>query len=342
MQSPSLTQEITARANLGFGDSFTTAQLLALSSTESNRLRFAFCSDCFTSGATTGQLVGDLCLWIGNRWVTYSDRVGLWADPNWPQWALEIARSGVLVHGPFLSAIGDAPFANFSSGLTSYTSGSGASLFVPNTDGPRVLRYHSTPGTTSTGSFRGLCVFGFSNSTAAPSRKAALVMSYIGIPEATSAVGFDEWHWRLVMQSQLFTASAALQADEIGFVMDDRNSLGQGASGANLRAMVRLNSATTHWVDTGIPATTGQAFLVATWEPTGPAATRGRVRLCSAGDFGSGFTTHVDTTSTAATTVFQPGLVGAKTLGTGSRLTGRRFIRSILYRTTADSGGTIS
>jgi hypothetical protein len=227
-------------------------------------------------------------------------------------------------------------------GFPQYASGTGASNLSPVADGQRLARFSATPGTTSSGVFRGLPTFAYNNTTSDIQRKAAVVLSWFGSSEAVSSPGVDEWHWRVGLQNVQFSATASLQIDDVGFVVDDRNTLGQGASGANLRAMCRLGSTTTHFVDTGISATTGSAFLIVTWEPTGPASTRGRVRLCSAGDFGGAFTTHVDLTSTAAGSILQPVLCGAKTLGTGNRFVSRRWLRFVTLRTSVGSGGIIS
>jgi hypothetical protein len=180
--------------------------------------------------------------------------------------------------------------------------------------------------------------------TTNPVRKMALIMSFQGGSSAVSTAGVDDWHWRVGFQDTVFASTAALQNNDCGFVMDDRNTLGQGATGANFRALCRLNGTTTDWVDTGRAVASVSCFLIASWEPNGPGFREGRVRLVSAGDFGSSPVTHVDRTGSfsGAITQFMPCINGAKTLGTGSRLVSRRFLQCVTLRTSTGSGGIIS
>lgn len=340
-QSATATQKRTARRNIGFSDSFTTAELLALSATESAKLRVAFCSDCLTSGATTTNLVGDICIWAADRWVTLHDRVQPTTD--WLPFALEITRRGDRVSlGPFLTVHGEN--GGTYTQIGGYVSGAGAAIASIASNGAQLLQYNSGPGTTSTGSFKAFPVGSINAWTSAPARKMALVMSWFGLASSVSNVGVDEWHWRVGLQVPVFASTAALQNDDFGFVMDDRNTLGQGASGSNLRAMCRFNATTLDWVDTGVAVTTGSAFLIVTYEPNGPGTRDGRVRLATANDFGATITTHVDRSGTlgAGTSALMPCLNGAKTLGTGSRLVSRRFLQAVTLRTSVSSGGIIS
>lgn len=340
-QSATATQKRTGRYNLGFADSFTTAELLALGATESAKLRVAFCSDCFASGATTANLVGDICLWDADRWVTLHDRVQPTTD--WLSFALEIARRGDgQRNGPFLGVFGE--FGSNVATISGYTTGASSTLFSPASDSVRMASINAGPGTTSTGSFKAIPVFSANALTSAPTRKLAVVMSWFGSASSVSNAGVDNWHWRVGLQVPVFASTAALQNDDFGFVMDDINTLGQGASGSNLRAMCRFNATTLDWVDTGVAVTTGSAFLIVTFEPNGPGARDGRVRLATANDFGATITTHVDRSGTlgAGTNALMPCLNGAKTLGTGSRLVSRRFLQAVTLRTSVGSGGIIS
>lgn len=340
-QSPTSTQKRTARFNLGFADSFTTAELLALSSSNSARLRVAFCSDCLTSGASTGSLVGDICLWDADRWVTLHDRIQPTTD--WLAFALEICRRGDICGlGPFLTVHGDDG-GNYAQ-LGGYTSGSGAAFASTASNSATITQVNAGPGTTSTGSFKAVPLTSVAATTATPTRKVACVMSWFGSTLAVSNAGVDDWHWRVGLQVPVFASTATLQNDDFGFVMDDRNALGQGATGATLRAMCRLNATTLDWVDTGITVTTGLAFLIVTWEPNGPGTRDGRVRVASANDFGATITTHIDRSGTlgSATNSLMPCLNGAKTLGTSTRLASRRFLKAVTLRTSVGSGGIIS
>lgn len=340
-QSATATQKRTARRNIGFSDSFTTAELLALSATESEKLRVAFCSDCFTSGATTANLLGDICIWSGDRWLTFHDKVP--PSTDWLAFSLAVARIGTGTSmGPFMSVHGD--LANNILAIGQYLNGTSAVSSSLAADGERLMNFGSFPGTTSTGSFKGVPVFGVYAGTGVPTRKTALLLNFFGSAAAVSNVGVDEWHWRLTCQTPLYTASASLQNDDFGFVMDDRNTLGQGSTGSNLYAMCRLNGTTTDWVNTGLLAASASAHLIVTWEPTG--SFQGRIRIASAGDFGTPITTHIDRTgslSAGAANRILPCLNGAKTLGTGgTRAVSRRWIKTITLRTSVGSGSVIS
>lgn len=320
---------------------YTTEQILALSPGRSAELLVAYCSDCLTSGATTGNLVGDICLWDADRWVTLHDRVQPTTD--WLPFALEIARRGDgQRQGPFLGVFGE--FGSNVGQISGYTIGASSTLFAPTSDPVRMAAINAGPGTTSTGSFKGVPVFSVNALTTAPTRKLAMVMSWFGAASSVSNAGVDNWHWRVGLQAPAFASTAALQDDDFGFVMDDVNTLGQGATGSNLRAMCRFNATTLDWVDTGVAVTTGSAFLIVTFEPNGPGTRDGRVRLATANDFGATITTHVDRSGTlgAGTNALMPCLNGAKTLGTGSRFVVRRFLQAVTLRTSVGSGGIIS
>ena len=343
-QSATDTQKRTARRNIGFSDSFTTADLLALSATEAAKLRIAYCSDCFSSSPNSAAGTGDMCLWDtgGSRWVTFHDRIAPTTD--WIAYALAIVRRGDGARmGPFLSVHGDGP-QNVAL-LTGYTSGSGAVNVTFSSNSANLVQLTCGPGTTATGSFKAVPVFSINSMvTTNPVRKMALVLNYIGQASAVSNAGVDDWHWRVGFQDPVFASTAALQNNDFGFVMDDRNTLGQGATGANFRALCRLNGTTTDWVDTGLAVASVNCFLIASWEPNGPGSREGRVRLVSAGDFGSSLVTHVDRTGSfsGAITQFMPCINGAKTLGTGAKLVSRRFLQCVTLRTSTASGGVIS
>jgi hypothetical protein len=343
-QSATATQKRTARRNIGFSDSFTTAELLALSSTEAAKLRIAYCSDCLSSSPNSAAGTGDMCLWDtgGSRWITFHDRIA--PETDWVAYALAITRrdDGGRI-GPFVSMHGDSAY-NIQT-LSGYLSGTGAVTTSLAADGGRLFSATVNPGSTATGSARAVPLFAVNAwSTAAPARKLAFVMSYTAQAISLSSAGVDELHWRLTIQVPVFGTSTSLQTDEIAFVMDDRNTLGQGATGSNLRAMCRINGTTLDWVDTGIAVASTSAFLIVAWEPNGPGVREGRARIVSAGDFGTSLTTHVDRLATLSSGVsqLQACVNVAKTLGTGNRSVSRRFMRAVTLRTSTASGGIIS
>jgi hypothetical protein len=343
-QSATDTQKRTARRNIGFSDSFTTADLLALSSTEAAKLRIAYCSDCLSSSPNSAAGTGDMCLWDtgGSRWVTFHDRIAPTAD--WVAYALAITRRGEGARmGPFLSVHGDG--SQNVAMLGGYTAGTGAVITSFSNSPTALVQFLSGPGTTATGSFKTVPVYSINSmATTNPVRKMALIMSCQGNSNAVSTAGVDDWHWRVGFQDPVFNSTAALQNNDFGFVMDDRNTLGQGATGANFRALCRLNGTTTDWVDTGLAVASVACFLIVSWEPNGPGAREGRVRLVSAGDFGSSPVTHVDRTGSfsGAITQFMPCINGAKTLGTNAKFCVRRFLQCVTLRTSTGSGVIIS
>ena len=322
------------------GNRFTVAQLMAMSSGESARMLVAFCSDCITSNETPSALSGDMVYWTGNQWLTSGDRVPPTTD--FLTFALSVARlSPEPRMTPFVSVSGDT--ANPLNALNGFVSGTSASYGGFNNAPTTLLATTASPGTTSTGSFKGFPIYSVQSSFSNPVRSQAVIMSLVPASAALSNVGVDNWHWRLAIQTPAFSSAATLNADDMGFVMDDANTLGLGATGTELYALCRLNSSTLDWVATGInPATTAK-FLIVTWEPTGPGVREGRCRVASADDFGANLTTHVDRSGSFSTGTALLGCInGAKTLGTGSRFFARRFLTAVTLRTSSSSGTVIS
>lgn len=314
---------------------YTTAQLLALSTGASEKQLVAYCTDCYSSEPDSAAGFGDICLWSVNsaRWITFHDRVSPTTD--WLTFALSIARRGdANRQNPFLTVAGDAP--SNTAGLTQYVSGTGATGNSNVADGLRLFSFASTPGTTSTGIVRAIPVY-FINTTSntQPVRSIACVMSWYGAADSVSAAGVNDFHWRVGLQTTQFSATAALQNDDCGFIMDDRNTLGLGASGANLRALVRIAGSTLDYIDTSIAVASGSAFLITTWEWTGPTANQGRMRVASANNFGSTITTYADRNAVLGGTSLQAAIATAKTVGTGSRNVNRNYLKFIASRASA-------
>jgi len=320
---------------------YTTSQLLALSTEASERLLVAYCTDCYSSDANMTTLYGDTVYWNGYNWLTVSDSVP--ATTNWIQYALSKARfttSGEV--RPSASVTGDTgnPLATVNSNV----SGTGASSGGVGVASSGLIQFNAGPGTTSTGTFRATSIVSANATTTAPVRNLAHVMNYVSGATALSNVGVDNWYWKFGMGTPVFSASATLQADEICFVMDDANTLGLGATGTELYALIRLNGTTLDFIPTGINPTTTSKHLIASWVPTGPGAREGTASLSVADDLGALLTTVASRSGSfaGAITAFQTFIAGAKTLGTGSRSISRRWMKAVTYRTGTSNGGVLS
>ena len=126
--------------------------------------------------------------------------------------------------------------------------------------------------------------------------------------------------------------------------MDDANTLGLGATGTEIYALIRLNGTTLDFIPTGINPTTTSKYLIASWVPTGPVAREGTASISVADDLGASLTTIASRSGSisGAISQLQPYLAGAKTLGTGSRFVVRRWMKAIAYRTGTSNGGVLS
>ncbi len=319
---------------------YTTAQLLALSSAESAKVMVARCTDCFASGANTTTLHGDMVYWNGYSWMTVSDSIP--PTTNWIEFALSKCRNSISgQQGPLVSLSGDT--SNPTGALNGYLTGTAASFSSFSSSPSPIVNFGMTPGSTSTGSFRGLPAFSINAITSAPSRNIANVSNMSSSSTALSNVGVDNWYWKTGVGLPVFSSSAALQSDEVCFVMDDANTLGLGATGTQLYALVRLNGTTLDFVATGVNPSTTSKYLISSWEPTGPGVRDGRAILAVADDLGSSLTTIVSRTGSLSggTQSLQPYWAGTKTLGTGVRTISRRWMKSVTYRTGTANGGVL-
>jgi len=180
--------------------------------------------------------------------------------------------------------------------------------------------------------------------TTAPVRNIASIVNYVAQSTALSNIGVDNWYWKTGIGVGVFSASAALQTDEICFVMDDANTLGLGATGTELYALIRLNGTTLDFIPTGINPASTSKYLVASWAPTGPGAREGTASISVADDLGANLTTIASRSGSisGAITQLQPYLAGVKTLGTGYRAVTRRWMKAVTYRTGTANGGVLS
>ena len=260
-QSATATQKRTARYNIGFSDSFTTAELLALSSSDSARLRLAYCSDCYSSAGQQWDSMGDMVYWSGAAWLTQADRVPLCVD--WEDWVYHMARNSS-GHGARPSAVWWGWTGSTGHLDQSYTSGAAAFATGTGADSDSGAMAWVSPGTTSGGVSRGIIGPLSGRTKSATYRRIGFAVSHLYHEVGVSG---DSFHWRYTFEPTAFSATMARQTDHIGFVGDPFNLLGEGATGSNIYAYVRLNGTTLLWADTGI-SNSQPAWLVGTWEPT--------------------------------------------------------------------------
>lgn len=317
---------------------YTTSQLLALSPAASEERMVAYCTDCFSSGANMTTLYGDMVYWNGFQWLTAADSIPPTTD--FVEFALNKSRltnSGEM--RPTTSVVGDN--ANLSTqNIPAFTSGAGAVGSSAVSTGSQLVQWGLTPGTTSTGAVRSTPIYAV-NSAAAPYRDIGCVMNFVSGSTSLSNLGVDNWYWKVGISTSVLAASGALQNDEICFVMDDANTLGLGATGTQLYALIRIGGSTLSFVATGINPTTTSKYLIATWEPTGSGGA-GRARLAVAGDLGGALTTIADQSGTLSTSALQAYSAGVKTLGTGSRTINRRWLKAVTYRIASANGSVLS
>ncbi|MEI7479879.1 MAG: hypothetical protein WCK25_06155, partial [Actinomycetes bacterium] len=330
--APTLIQKRTIRANIGFNDSWLTANLVALSSGESAKLRFAYCSDCYSSANDAENGTGDLCVWNGFRWVTQSD--GIAPTTDFLTYALNITRRGRHCTSPYVYVCGDSNSTTALAGSAASGTAASAGAFIA-TSTP-VFGIQSTTGSTSTGAYRCWPFLSCNTSFGSGPRRSIAVVVSLESNSNVSNSGVDELHWRFGLETPTSNATAAAQVDMVSFLMDDKNTLGFGATGSNLYALVRANSSVTDFVDSTVAAA-GYGFFIATWEPT--SGFTGRIRLAIATNLGASITTIVDrTTALSSGGSLQAVLACAKTLGTTAKVVNRRFIKSVLVSTSGGGG----
>lgn len=319
--------------------SYTTAQLLALSNSASSLIRIANCSDCISTSPNSAFGYGDLAIWINtqNRWVTAHDKAPLTTD--FMVWSLHACRRDQgQISTPFCTITGETP-TNIAS-ISGFVTGTGAVIDTPGSSSESMNTHTSAVAALNsvvraTPIFRSNAAFG-----TAPQRAQAIVMSMVSNAAAVSNAT-DRWQWRLGIETYNGSAVAGAQVDMISLVMDDYDSLGYGILNSNLHALIRANSTTLSVVDTGISAASF-GFLVVTWEPVGPASGYGRARVATANNYGAIITTHLDSLVTLGTiTNLQGVLCGIKNLGAASRSVSRKWLRSVAL-TTNNTPGVIS
>jgi hypothetical protein len=341
-QSATATQKRTVRRNIGFSDSFTAADLLALSSTEAAKLRIAYCSDCISSAANTPTGRGDLAYWSGFAWLTTGDRLPITADRL--EFTLNCGRFfRDLGYTPSVIMGGDTPgYPGISQSAIGQNIVSGASVQSIDSTAEwsqgSSLRSAST-GTTAGASGRLIHNPVFPAISSAGAFSIGMVCCHYATVSSPSAS--DSYHVRYGVETFINGSSVAVQTDMACLITDQQNLLGFGASGSNWRALIRINGTTLQYVDTGVPIG-NKCWLVSVIEPTSGSSCR--FRVATAGDLGASFTTHADQTAViGATTIHATVAIGrGSAVSPTNRTSRRRFMKYVGFRENSDSTNFVS
>ena len=341
-QSATATQKRTARRNIGFSDSFTTAELLALGATESAKLRVAFCSDCISSAANTPTGRGDLVYWNGFGWLTTADRMPITADRL--EFTLNCGRfyrdlgytPSIIMGGDLPGHPGTAVIAigqNIVSGASIQSIDSTAEWVQGSS-----LRSASTG--TSAGA-TGRLIHNPANPLFSTASAFSVGMVCCHYATVSSPSSNDSYHVRYGVETFVNGSSSGIQNDMCCLITDQQNLLGFGASGSNWRALVRINGTTLAYVDTGV-AIGNKCWLVSLIEPT--SGSNCRFRVATAGDLGSSFTTHADQTAAiGATQIHATVAIGrGSVVSATNRTSRRRMMKYVGFRENSDSTNFVS
>lgn len=314
---------------------YTTEQILALSAAESAKVLVAYCSDCISSGSNTTTGRGDAVMWNGSFWNTLGD--GTPPTTDFLTYVLYQGRfNNGLITTPSIASGGEVV------GLSSL-SGSAGAITQQIANNATIQNIDSTASWLSTNGYRAASCAVTAGSVGRglvgnpyqaraneiPSWSAGIVVSHITTDTSPSAN--DSWHIRYGLETYNLTATAALQADMASLITDQQNILGLGASGANWRALVRGNSSTLDYVDTGVPIG-NPAWMVITVEPV--SGTTCRFRVATANNLGATVTTHVDRSTTNSSSQFQSviALARGSAVAPTLRVSRRRYAKTVVMR----------
>jgi hypothetical protein len=291
--------------------SFTTAQLLALSASESAAVGIAYCTDCLT---TKGLLtdVGDFVFWNGLNWTSVT--AGVEITTELPLFSLRL-----FIKYPGVSTFPGGPMNWAGLSGQNIVSGAGATVgtdSTPTGDGKISTRVAST-GTTAVGVARRVFQGFVPNPSNSQSRHITLVQGYNFVDVSAAP---DTWHYRDSIETFQSTATAALQSDMCSLIYDASNILGLGSTGANRFALTRGNGTTFDWVDTGVIAANPHHTIL-TAELTG--VNQIRMQAATALSNGGGYQVVVDRTVTVSGANMQTVFAFAKATGTNSKTSSR-------------------
>ena len=291
--------------------SFTTAQLLALSASESAALGIAYCTDCLsTKGILTD--VGDFVFWNGDEWITATDTVV--PVTVFGKFCLSLQRRN------FNSNVipGSTYWATLAAGNANVGTSAAITSATSTTTNGQINQLIASTGTTATGiaSFR---YNGFDKDpTNWNSRAIAYVTNHVTVDD--SVVG-QTFSYRTGISTYSATAIGTLGLDEACLVYDPNNTFGAGINTDNWWYLIRANGTTLFTGDTGIPRTT-PLWIVCTMVPVSGDSVI--VTISTALNDGSAYTVHATQTVTFSTSPASCVLCMAKTTGVTAKTATRQ------------------
>jgi len=291
--------------------SFTTAQLLALSASESAALGIAYCTDCLSTKRILTD-VGDFVFWNGVEWITATDTVVPVSD--FGKFCLSLQRRN------FNSNV--IPGSTYWATLAGGNSNSGTSAAIASTTSTttngQINQVIGSTGTTATGiaSFR---YNGFSKDpTDWNSRAIGFVLNHVTVDD--SVVG-QTFSYRTGISTYSPSAVATLGLDEACLVYDPNDTLGAGINTDNWWYLIRANGTTLFTGDTGIPRTT-PLWIVCTMVPT--TGNTVAVTIATALNDGSSYTVRASQTVTFSNSSTSCILCMGKTTGLTAKTSTRQ------------------
>lgn len=291
---------------------YTTAQLLALSSSASAAIGIAYCTDCLT---TKGILtdVGDDVRWNGMEWVTFTDDVPLTTSFNKLCFYLyqRNFNSNVLP-GTTRWACNAASNANSGTAAT-------MSLSASTTTNGQINQIIGTTGTTATG-IASLRYNGYDTDlTNWNCRAIGMALNHVTVEQ--SVVG-QTFSYRSGISTYSAAAVGALQLDEVCLVYDPDNTLGAGINTDNWWYLIRANGTTLFTGDTGIARTT-PIWTIATIIPVGVNSVV--AEIATAENYGANYTVHTSQTVTFSASPASATLCMFKASGTTAKTSTRQY-----------------
>ena len=291
--------------------SFTTAQLLALSASESAALGIAYCTDCLTTKGILSD-VGDSGRWNGLEWTTLTDCVP--PTVSFGRFCIFLLRrnfnSNTIPGSTYWSCL---PGGNANLGTGAAITGSGST-----TTNGQINQIIGTTGTTATG-IASLRYNGFDKDpTNWNSRAIGFVLNHVTVEQSVAGQTFS---YRSGISTYSSSAVSALQSDEVCLAYDPDNTLGAGINTDNWWYLVRANGTTLFTGDTGIARTT-PIWTVSTIVPVSGNAVLAEV--CTANNAGGSYTVHTSQLVTLSATQTSATLCMGKASGTTAKTSTRQ------------------
>lgn len=286
--------------------SYTLAELEAMSAAQARAVGVAYATDALNVKGVYGA-TGVLVFWDGIQWIDVN--LGARAATTYGRLTLNARRAygqTTIIHGASWNI---APTI-----VINATSGAGASTGTaktPSTGG--VFELISFTGTTTSG-VGGFRSYLYPTSALDPLCRAhSSAHNHVTIEQST---GGDTFHARFTIETGGTTVATSVQTDMVGLVYDPSDILGFGNASDNWKALIRANSTTLDWVDTGIARTTPH-WQIATFVPV--SGTQAYFEVATALNDGSSYTVHASRTVTFSASTMCMTYYLAKASGTNTK-----------------------